>query len=409
MLEKNVVVGVVGRRRSELPELKLIDDIDDLIADFKERHSGEEPVRVSHWDPSEWFVKAILNRVDLAKFSNPKSYVLDPIHYAYSYLLKRRRGDLEPVLTKLGFNSSSVSIQVMENGTSAIAAVANWLKVTGVSDVVLLRPYYFAVSRNLERLNLRLRHVSMLRRDGEYVIPEDLPVAPGQALWITNPTYSTSVYSPESQLERLKDLADRGIVIIADEALAIPPSKLAAELGGHPNFIGIYTPHKSICMNGLKFSAVVHHPSTGDTFDHWSDVLSGGLSLSAVMALHHFTQPEFDEYKTIFFKLIEGVRSWHNSAVSGVTEMRTDAFARGHFISVYFPNLRATLGDDVSFLAELMEETGATIISGTRSGLDPSNGLSFRVNLAQDSPEFRSSLCNLYANLGAKARGLRAA
>src|SRR5258707_637129 len=79
-------------------------------------------------------------------------------------------------------------------------------------------------------------------------------------------------------------IADAGAYVVVDEALAFPPTRIALSLGGHSNFIGIYTPHKSICINGMKCSLVAFHPTLEDFFDDWADVLSGGLSVSACLA-----------------------------------------------------------------------------------------------------------------------------
>ena len=49
--------------------------------------------------------------------------------------------------------------------------------------------------------------------------------------------------------------------------------------------MGIYTPHKSVCMNGLKFSVIAFHPSHQKIFQDLADILLGGLSLSAVGAI----------------------------------------------------------------------------------------------------------------------------
>ncbi|MEJ0041001.1 MAG: hypothetical protein WDM81_01655 [Rhizomicrobium sp.] len=133
----------------------------------------------------------------------------------------------------------------------------------------------------------------------------------------------------------------------------------------------------------------MYHPNTGDTFDHWSDVLSGGLSLSAVAATQHFMSNDFDQYADAFSRKFNPSVVGMINSFSINKEARVDRTASGHFISVFFPGLSASLGDDIAFLAEIMESTGAAIIPGLVAGLIRDAGFSFRVNLAQDSPEFR--------------------
>jgi histidinol-phosphate/aromatic aminotransferase/cobyric acid decarboxylase-like protein len=379
----------LGWRRNELPELTLIDDLDDLSKAYQVRH-GRAPIHVSHWDPSKEVTR------DLSEYLPKLSYE-NPVPYTYSYLLKRRPHGLNGILRKLGFEGKTVGAQVVENGTNAIAAVANWLKVTEIKEVVLLRPFYFVVPYNLSRLGIRVREVDLDIRDGKYALPSDLGLGHGQALWITHPVYSTGAYTMSLHISELRQIADSGAVVVADEALVLPQSAIALALGGHPNFIGIYTPHKAVCINSLKFSAIVYHPSTGDTFDHWSDILSGGLSLSAAAATEHFISEEYERYRVAFLDRIELTRRWHSSTLRKLGPgIRTDAPTRGHFITTYFPLLDAELGRNIGYLAELMEDTGVSFIPGIRSGVNKSLGLSFRINLAQDNSTFRDALSNLY-------------
>ena len=384
----------VGGRRCELPEISLIDEIDDLAKDYRER-SGRAPIYVSHWDPSEAFVKRLHKFIPNPKYDNP-------VPYTYSYLLKRRPAGLRGVLDKLGFGGAEVGAQIVENGTTAIAGIANWLSVTGIKEIVLLRPYYFVVPHNMRRLGLKVREINLKQTNGTYAFPKDLQLGPGQALWLTHPVYATGIYSMANYVDDLRRIADAGAVVVADEALAIPSSDIAKALGGHPNFIGMYTPHKALCINSLKFSIIVYHPGTGDTFDHWSDVIAGGLSVSAAAAVKHFLDPSFESYSREFSALIERTRTWHSGLVSRFNgAMRTDTNTRGHFVSVYFPRLDARLGNDVPFLSNIMDATGCTFIPGIRNGLDSSLGLSFRINLAQNSREFRIGLKTLYEYLTA--------
>jgi histidinol-phosphate/aromatic aminotransferase/cobyric acid decarboxylase-like protein len=397
MVDNLLAQTLAAGRKSELPEITLIDEIDDLARDYARRH-GTEPIYVSHWDPSEEVIAKLAGLF-------PEFPRRSPVPYTFSYLLKRRPKHWPRILEGLGFSEAviargDVAAQAFENGTSSISAVANWLKVVGIKRVVLLSPYYFAVPYNLRRLGLTVREVYLPRINGQYALPSDLKIDPSEALWVTHPVYNTGVYSLEDSVSKLISIADNGSVVVADESLGVPPSRLASALGGHQNFIGVYTPHKAICMNGMKFSMVVYHPGTGDTFDHWSDILSGGLSLSAIAATEHFVRPEFTTYRDRFWEILDETRAWHSGIISKYSNiLSTDVGARGHFLSVYVPALRAELGNDLLFLREMLERTRCTVIPGIRSGFDPASGFSFRVCLAQDSAKFRGALESLYGYL----------
>jgi histidinol-phosphate/aromatic aminotransferase/cobyric acid decarboxylase-like protein len=354
-----------------IPELDLIDKIEALSNDYEERH-GRAPINVSHWDPSQEIVRKL-------RAALPISVEQNPIPYNFSYFL-----DSHPeVRFKLGIRADASSL-FLENGSSAILAVANVLALSGVSEVVVVRPCYFTVPYALARVGLRTREVYAARRENGYALPVGLELDSASVLWITHPIYNTGDYGLSHQCRDLLAHLEAGVVVVADEALALCPSGLAAVLGGHPRFIGIYTPHKSICVNGLKFSTVVFHPDKEPPFDHWTDVLSGGLGLSAVTAINHFLSTDFDTYRDAFLAEVNGTREWHTDLLAReASDALRDHGVRGHFLTVYFPNLPAGLGDDLPFLAEVLEASGASLIPGSRIGFDPAWGFCFRVNLAR--------------------------
>lgn len=395
------MLSVLGDTVPRLPEKTLIEQIETLAADWRARH-GRAPVNVSHWNPAEDLGAQLRHGAPTGAPDGALACLAahDPIPYRYSHTLPA----LDTVLGKLGFAGESVGALIAENGTTCIAAVANWLKLNGITEVVLLTPYYFTTPHNMRRLGITVREVPLAcARNGTYALPDDLDLRRGQALWLTNPVYSTGVYALEQHCDALRRMADRGAIIVADEALALRPSALAREFGGHANFVGIYTPHKSVCMNGIKFSAIVFHPRHQAAFADWAEVLSGALSLAAVAAVEHFVSPAFDAYRADFLALTARVRQWHRQLVYSVAgAVEIDAASEGHFLMVYVPALPAQLGHDIDFLAEALEQSGCTLVPGTRSGFDARRGFCFRVNLARDCEVFRDGLRALYEFLQRK-------
>jgi aspartate/methionine/tyrosine aminotransferase len=368
-----------------LNELLFIDELDKLADAYYGRH-GHHLVNVSHWDPSE-------ETINCFRTLFPPLCPVDPICYRYSYLLER----MPQVLNNLGFANKDVAGLVTENGTTAIVTVSNWLMLNNIREVILLRPYYFPTLHNIQRLGIRVRPMVLPRVDSLYRLPRNLGLGKGVALWLTNPIYNTGVHSIELDTEELKRIADSGVIVVADEALALRPSPISKWLGGHENFVGIYSPHKAICMNGLKFAVTAFHRKHENSFDDWSDVLSGGLGISAIAAIEHFLTDAYDLYLVAFNSRIEATRQWHSQLLrKHGSFIETDVDAKGHFLSVYFPDIHPQLGEDLEFLEQLIEETGCTILPGNRSGFDFERGFCFRINLAQDSRQFRIALPQLY-------------
>ena len=383
-----------------LPEKILIHQIESLMSQWRADH-GTAPVHVSHWNPSNEVLQNLQTQVPPSSFLNPLTSLqtCDPIPYRYSQGLP----STEAVLSKLGFSADRVGALITENGTTSISTVANWLKLNGITEVTLLTPYYYATSYSLLRLGISIREIALERTaGGAYRLPGDLALLSHQALWVTNPVYSTGLYSLEASCDLLRRIADSGAIVIADESLALRPTATARSLGGHDNFVGIYTPHKSICMNGVKFSIVVTHPRHQATLEDWAEVLSGGLSLS-VSSIQHFVTSSFDGYRESFLQLMRKTRDWHIDLVDGFDgTVELDEGSEGHFVMAYVPGLAAKLGSRIDFLAEILQETGCIIVPGFHSGFPERSEFCFRVNLARDSEAFRDALSNLYSFLRSK-------
>jgi aspartate/methionine/tyrosine aminotransferase len=392
----------LGPTVPRLPEKILIDEIEAMAARWQASH-GRPPVNISHWNPSDDFLCSLHAVVAPALLFDPLTCLqtCDPMPYRYSQGLPA----IQAVLRKLGFESQNVGALITENGTTSISTVANWLKLHGVAEVTLLSPSYFTTAHSLRRLGMVVKEAPLERSaDGVYQLPAGLDAQPGEALWLTNPVYSTGLYTLEQNCDVLRQIADAGTFIVADESLALRPTAVAQALGGHENFVGIYTPHKSICMNGMKFSAVVAHPRHQPTLEDWADVLSGGLSLSATIAVQHFVTTSFDECRAAFARLLCKTREWHIDLVRGFDgTVAIDSASEGHFIMTYLPRLDAELRHRIDFLEEILAATGCLLIPGFRSGFDERSGFCFRINLARDSDAFRGAVERLYSFLHAKA------
>src|SRR6185312_13117825 len=298
---------------------------------------GRTPINVSHWDPSPEFSERLRKIL-------PFSASIDPIPYRYSYMLDQRTR----VGEKLGFDGASVCTLVTENGSSSILAAANWLSAMGVERVRLAMPAYFTTMYCLQRVGIDVLPLSLRRENGKYCWPDQAVLNRNEALWITNPVYNTGCYSLGAYADALASIIENGALAVVDEALARYPTVFGKRCEGLRGFLGIYTPHKAVCLNGFKFSALVYHRDFDGFFDDWADILSGGLSSSAARALDHFTSPDFDRHKEAFDAQICEACEWHVSALArygGAIE--TDLDANGHFRSVYFPSIPSGLGGSI--------------------------------------------------------------
>ncbi len=371
-------------RAGAVSELEMLDDLD-ALADEYASEFGKHPFNVSHWDS----VRAFTDRVTVPL---PLSTLPSVFNYQYSYDLTIH----EPVVRKLGFPDREYGTLLTPSGTSAIVCLSNLLRTLSITAVVSTSPVYFPVIHNADAYGLRFEHRPMVRGTDGFRL--DASILAGRipstdAIWVTNPVYSTGVYLSDEDFGALARHMDRGGLVIADEALAIPGRELARILGHHENFLGLYTPHKAICVNGVKFGMIVADRRYQRHFDHWADVLIGGVGVSSVLAVDHFLSERFDAYQDAFLTEVQVVRRFVDSLAASTRGIELDASASGHFMTVYANGLPGDLG--LSEMRSLMWESGASFIPGRRNHFGRSLPFCWRINLARDGHLFRAALGRL--------------
>lgn len=346
---------------------------------------GTPPFSISHWDPSEDFQRDMLKYLDLPMQSSL-------VDYRFSYQVN----ETDDVLCKLGGTRGLHHGLFAPSCTSSILCALNWLKCRHKTEMTVICPSYFSVFHACRQFGIVVHHLHLKRKHGEFLLPE--PTAriwnTPSTLWITSPVYGAGVYLSFPDVNFIRKLLKNGWTVIADECLALPGHELIRELGEHPNFLAIYSPHKSLCINGIKFSVLVLNKRHQKLFERWTDVWYGGLGCSASVAITHFLGNNFDSYAAAFVKGVNRQTEYLRRlcAVNGV---EFDPTAEGHFASCYFPTLSSKLGSSRRFLQDLVNATGAAIIPGNRSRFNRAFGFSFRVNLARKDPRFDPALTRI--------------
>lgn len=375
-----------------VPELEEFAILEHLMDEYAQLH-GTPPFNLSHWDPGRVAASILLERLSLP-------HVDSVIPYIYSYDLDM----LGRIIGKLGFLATNRRCLITPSGTSAINISLWWLKCAGVTELVILAPTYFPVISTCEVVDLRSRIIYLSRVQGKWSIPQcQINDVIGRsstpsAVWITNPIFSAGVYFDANDVQFLASLLRAGTFVIADECLALNGKELAWKLGAEDRFLGIYSPHKSISINAIKFAAVVFSEAQERFFEQWSDVVVGGLSSSNVCAMLHFLGDNFSICRVALEEYISDV----NTAIAKIvgnsnTDVEMDRTSSGHFRTCYFPKIEHSAAGSPDFLRRLVFETGSAVIPGGRSHVDPAIGFNFRINLARGGPDF----------LGALARTLR--
>jgi hypothetical protein len=221
-------------------------------------------------------------------------------------------------------------------------------------------------------------------KEGTFSFPdvEDHLLSGIDALWLTSPVYCTGVDYDDTDSENfISAMLRRGKRIVFDECLSERGRRVGPKF---PNdgVAAIYAPHKSICVNGIKFAVVVFDASEQEHFDSWCDVWNGCLPISSIAGIRHFLSPDFERYQTQFRQLTSDRHEKVRAIVGRTSSILLDRKAAGYLISVYAPQIEAKAGLDTSFLEDAVSATGAIFIAGARNEMDRDVGLSFRLNLA---------------------------
>ena len=341
---------------------KLVQEITD---EYNTRH-GYAPINLSHWNPSAQLERSMERTLSF----NVRG---DSVPYLYV------SPDAVGRLTGLVGLKSSTAV-ITPSGTASIACVVLWLAARNVKRLTVIDPSYFTVSLLASSLGMQVTHVSLRRESNSYCLPalEDV----GDAVWVTNPVYSTTHYLTAHDCVTLRSAAASGRFLVADESLAFPGHSLGETLSDLRSFVGIYSPHKAISLNGLKCSFIACAPTVEQELLEIFDVLVGGLPLSSTVAASHVASANFHDCGTVFSTYVKNAYE----RVSGITRhhrgVHLDAYAPTTFVSMFVPTLSAELGWDRQFLTAATEASAAIAVPAVQNGYPETMGFGFRVNLA---------------------------
>lgn len=256
--------------------------------------NGDEPYNVSNWMASEAYSKEMLLKLKLPKI-NTIDYV-----YTYSmdkYIVNKVKKKIDPDIT------DEMGITFTDNGTQAIITLVNLIKQNNYKKICIINPSYFSIAQALKAYGISYDSFNFKRYEGKYVLPfEKLINTKYDVIWITSPIFSTSMYYETTTINMIQQLMDMGTLIISDECFCVHGNELIRQIKNKENFIAIYSPHKSLCINTFKFAALIY-PARYDTFiEHWVDVLTGNLPASSLSAISHFVDPNYEECLSFYKK-----------------------------------------------------------------------------------------------------------
>lgn len=371
------------RGLGRIQELSTIEDIEQLET-LCLKENGIRPNNVSYWNPSPCVSRKM-----------EKSFIVCDIPSAVDYIFSYELGVSDKLLALVGLESGAKGVLVTPSGSTSILMVARYLSKLGVNQVTLLGPGYFTVPANLRAEGVDVQVSYLVRTDEGYCLPTSLDLNKVRVLWVTNPVYCTGVSYFPSDIQRFRQFLSGGGIIICDECLAWGGAELCRELGQWPGFIGIYSPHKGLCTNGIKYSFIVLPHEVQNFFNDWADALYGCLPASSVVAINHSLSLDFKRYRELFKCIVDKARDFVVESAT-TNEIDVDWSTSGYLITCYAKHVWQSKQMNVDFMKNLIIATSASFIPGIRNHFDPDIGLCFRVNLARDDAAFRGALTRVF-------------
>ena len=378
-----------------IDEIFIIDEIFAFEQDAKEKYETDIP-NVSYWDSSEAFRQSMARSLHLPPQSLPWDY-----YYTYSVSLQ----DRQEILRHLGVPNSDIPTTMgllLQSGTIAIINIINYLVHQKKKKICILQPAYFSVIPCCEMFSLEYGVEKIFFLNGKTVIPmERILSGEYDCVWITSPLFCTSRYFDINQIDGFVQLIKSEITLILDECLALPGKELIRSIPVVPNVFAIYSPHKAISMNGLKFAVIVCNSIYDDFLEQWVDIFSGALAGSNRDAVFHFLSSNYlDHCLPTYLSYIQNTYRATIEVVKKFDFATMLSNAEGHYVNIFTDKIIVKKNDLSAFMKSVIENSFASFLPGVLNGYDPQQGLCFRVNLTGNPIELPSAVGRLLTYLG---------
>ena len=315
-----------------------IEEIEKFVSEFKEKESISV-INLSDWNPSSEFMNKLAINI-------PYTFAINPISYIFS-------SDFDQTIKSKIINKwkykNEKAIIFFNSGSESILNVLYLLFRQNCKKIYLVCPTYFSIEPICQTLHI----------------------------------YCTGNLYIKNDIDKIKIcVIANELFLVNDESLCFQDFALTYAFESYENYINIITPHKALCTNALKFSGIILPNKYYDAMDRWSDVLEGCLGAGALVAINHFLSPQFSIYEQSFRDNIEKNRLVILSLIHKY-KVDFDMFSKSYLLSLYFDNIAYDYLDNLQQMKNLIYDTNAYIITGSKNNFSPYHGLSFRINLCR--------------------------
>lgn len=382
---------------SYINEIFAMDEIFSLETEMEQKY-GIPIFNISHWDSSDAYQKHMSRVLVLPESSLPWNY-----YYTYSV----SDDDRQQILKNLGVRPQNLQMTMgllLQSSTLAIVNMINLLVQYKYKKLCILQPAYFSVALCCSTLSLEYGTEQIQFTNKQSRIPIDKIIASGyDCIWITSPIFSTSYYFDKECLSDICFLKSMGLTLVFDESLALPGKELVRTFPIDEKIFAIYSPHKAISINGLKFSVIVCNKIYEDFLEQWVDVFSGALSSSNRDAAFHYIS---SNYLNACYPAYKSYISKTKAAIQKIVKQFPFVSmlpnTEGHYVTIFIDSLLYRDTNNIDFLKAVMENSMASFIPATLNGFDASQGFGFRINLTGDIMELEGAIGRIMQYFGSK-------
>lgn len=361
--------------------ITFLEDIEDIVY-YIEKKKNIDLVNLSDWNPSKEFIQKLAKELPLTFVQNSISYIFSS---DIDVSIKSH------VIEKLGFKEKiGMNISFFDTGSLSILNIIHLLSTIGIKKIISVNPSYFTLKPLCDDLAIDCNLLDIKKKFSKFYLPENLIdyINDTCCIWITNPIYCTGTYYTTDSIEYLNKLIlEKNVFVIVDESLSEPHHLLSPLLINCNNCFTIVSPHKALCTNGMKFSAILFPEIYSHIVDSWSDITTGCLSISALTAIHHYISNDYDMYLQKFNNIIEKNRILIYSLLKKY-QVEFDIFSESYFLSLYFTNIPYNFFDEQTNMLNFINSTAAYLIPNNRNNFPKSLGFSFRLNLCRFSDNY---------------------
>ena len=356
-------------------------ELDDAVEECSRQ--GHTPVNLSYWNSGSEY------KTQLKKILKLEG---EPDIFDYHYYFPEDAKEI--IAQKLGFSAEDCKkafFHALSQSTLSIAVVLVLLSKMQ-AKLGIVAPVYFSVFDCCDDLKVPYRTFDSFLPDINAAFDVDVLLKSDcNAFWFTSPVNSSSIYFGDRIKSGIQKLLDAGKIVVLDESLCINGRELSRTFGVQENLIYIYSPHKSLGFQGIKFSALVVNRKYYDAINCLNDSFSGSLNQACLQGVMHFASHNFDECQAVYNKF------WQENFSAIRRIMASYAFASvspetfGHYAMIFVDR---SLDDRyfVDSMKRLMKEQGYFIYPGTMQCFDSNQNFCFRINLLLNKSDLEQGL-----------------